>query len=277
MPFSTKIYTAATLLALPTTAVNAVELCHVANAGFLIKGESTSVLIDGLMEEDQYQGRFALPSTDHVRAMTEKTGDYENLSLVVSTHRHGDHFDPLATIKHLRATDGVTYAYPADAVASLEANGLNEAERERVTSVPDATLTDFKVSDVRVQTFDVDHGPNMPQNVGYRITVDGVSFFHTGDINASRAQLESAGVNALEVDALIMPFWFGLRNDEQMTTIKESWNAKMVIPTHFNPEPAPWMAQFGGLEGVQETVKSAFGKAEIITEEGKCIKVTASN
>lgn len=273
MPLPAKLITVATLLALPTTGASAVDLCHVANAGFLIKGKSASVLIDGLMEEDQYQGRFALPSMVHLKAMTEKNGDYENLSLVVSTHRHGDHFDPLATIKHLRATEGVTYAYPADAVAALDANGLNESEKERVVSVPDATLTDFKVGDIRVQTFDVDHGPNMPQNVGYRITVDDVSFFHTGDISASRAQLKGAGVNALEVDALIIPFWFGFRNDEQMTAITESWDAKMVIPTHFNPEPAAWMAQFGGLEGVQITVISQFEKAEIITEEGKCIKI----
>lgn len=259
--------------ALPTTASGAVELCHVANAGFLIKGKDASVLIDGLMEQDQYQGRFALPSSAHLNAMMGKTGDYENLSLVVSTHRHGDHFDPLATIKHMRATRNVKYAYPAEAVASLEANGLTSVEKERIISVADATQTDFKVGHVSVQTFDVDHGPNQPQNVGYRITVDGVSFFHTGDISASREQLADAGLNALEVDALIMPFWFGLQNPEQMQTIKESWNAKMVIPTHFSPEPAPWMEQFGGMSGVQNTVISSFDKAKIITEEGKCITV----
>jgi len=273
VPFPTRLITAATLLVLPTAASNAAELCHVANAGFLIKGSNASVLIDGLMEEDQYQGRFALPSDLNLKAMTEKTGDYENLSLVVSTHRHGDHFDPLATIKHLRATEDVSYAYPADAVAALEANGLTESEKNRVTAIPDATQTNFKVGEISVQTFDVDHGPNQPQNVGYRITVDGVSFFHTGDINASREQLSSAGLNDLPVDALIMPFWFGLRDPDQMKTVTESWNAKMVIPTHFNPEPAPWMAQFGGLSGVQDEVTGAFNKAEIVTEEGKCIKI----
>lgn len=268
-----KTLAAIAALTMPTAGAGAVELCHVANAGFLIKGKTASVMIDGLMEADQYQGRFALPSDQHLTAMMEKSGDYSNLALVVSTHRHGDHFDPIATIRHLRATTGVTYAYPADAVAALGANGLTSTERSRVISVPDATQTDFTVGDIGVQTFDVDHGPNMPQNVGYRITVDGVSFFHTGDINASREQLESAGLNALPVDVLIMPFWFGHQDPVQMKTIGESWNAKMVIPTHFNPKPAPWMAQFGGLAGVQDSVKKSFDKAEIITEEGKCIAV----
>jgi len=267
------IAAAISTMTLPQTGAGAVELCHVANAGFLIKGKNASVIVDGLMEEDQYQGRFALPSDDHLRAMMEKSGDYSNLALVVSTHRHGDHFDPLATIRHLRATKDVTYAYPADAVASLIAGGLTEAERDRVISVPDATQTDFSVKDIVVETFDVDHGPNMPQNVGYQIIVDGISVFHTGDINASREQLESAGVNVLPVDVLIMPFWFGHQDPDQQATIKQSWNAKMVIPTHFNPKPAPWMAQFGGMAGIQENVKKSFSKAEIITEEGKCIAV----
>lgn len=268
-----KTLAAMAVIAVPTAGAGAVELCHVANAGFLVKGKSASVLIDGLMEADQYQGRFALPSDQHLTAMTKKTGDYSNLALVVSTHRHGDHFDPLATIKHLRATTDVIYAYPADAVAALDANGLTGAEHDRVISVPDATQTNFSVDGIEVQTYDVDHGPNMPQNVGYRITVDEVSFFHTGDINASREQLQAAGLNALPVDALIMPFWFGHQDPIQMKTISESWNTKMVIPTHFNPKPAPWMAQFGGMAGVQESVKKSFANAEIIIEEGKCITV----
>ena len=273
MTSSTRLIAVVAAFSLPTSAAGAVELCHVANAGFLIKGSDAAVLVDGLMEEDQYQGRFALPSPSHIKAMLDKTDNYKNLSLVVSTHRHGDHFDPLATIKHLRATDGVTYAYSVDAVASLDANGLTDREHDRVIVVPDSTQTEFSVGNIEVQTFDIDHGPNMPQNIGYRITVDGVSVFHTGDINASRQQLESAGVNALPVDALIMPFWFGHQDPVQIATINQSWNAKMVIPTHFNPKPAPWMAQFGGLVGIKESVTKSFDKAEIITEEGKCVTI----
>lgn len=67
----------------------AVDLCHVANAGFLIKGETASVIIDGLMQEDHYDGRFALPSDTMVGAMMNQTGDFDNLRLVLSTHRHG--------------------------------------------------------------------------------------------------------------------------------------------------------------------------------------------
>ena len=262
-----------TAAAIQGTAASAVELCHIANAGFLIKGQNASVLLDGLMEEDQYNGRFALPSEDMLDDMMNKEGLFRHLSLVLATHRHGDHFDPKATIRNIRLTEGVRYAVPADAVATLETNGITAAERNRLSVIKDGPQSSFEHAGVLVQTFDVDHGPDMPQNVGYRVTVDDVSFFHTGDISASRSQLSGAGVNALPVDVLIMPFWFGFQNPEQRATIEASWAYKTVVPTHFNPRPAPWMQQFGGLKGVKKSLSEAFDSSIIITDEGKCVPI----
>ncbi len=248
----------------------AVELCHVANAGFLIKGDSVSVLIDGLMQEDHYDGRFALPSDKMFGDMMNKSGVFENLRLVLSTHRHGDHFDPKATIRHLRQTEDVQYAIPSDALPTLQANTLAANEVDRLVVIEDGPQSEFSYAGVQVQTYDVDHGPNQPQNVGYRITLDGVSFFHTGDISATREQLASAGVNAVPIDALIMPFWYGMGDIKQLQTVKESWQAGRIVATHFTPDPQPWMERFGGIEGIYKMVKDAHGNPLISTTEGEC-------
>lgn len=264
-------------LALPllllTPSVYAVDLCHVANAGFLIKGENASVLIDGLMVEDQYDGRFALPSDEMVGSMMAKSDLFENLAIVASTHRHGDHFDPKATLQNLRKTEGVRYAVPEDALPTLEANGMEDADRNRLFVVEDGPQNSFEHAGVLVETFDVDHGPSMPQNVGYRVTVDNVSFFHTGDINASRSQLSAAGVNALPVDVLIIPFWYGLQDPAQQQTMRDSWAYRRIAPTHFNPKPQPWMERFGGLEGVKTLVANTHEGALISTREGECTTI----
>lgn len=261
---------AATVALMATTSAAAVDVCHIANAGFLIKGEKTSVLIDGLMEEDAYEGRFALPSAETLKAMNERNGLFADLGLVLATHRHGDHFDAKATIRHLRMSEGVKYMVPADALPALDANGLTSEEKSRLFVIPDATNTDRAVNGARVETFDVEHGPNMPQNVGYRVTVDGVSFFHTGDISATREQLEAAGVNALKVDVLIMPFWYSHMDAEQLAAVRASWSADIVLPTHFNPQPQPWMVRFGGPEGIRASISENFNKTLYLTDEGAC-------
>lgn len=257
----------------PSTAV---ELCHIANAGFLIKGQAASVLIDGLMHEDQYDGRFALPSDDMFGDIINKTGLFDNLRLVLSTHRHGDHFDPRATVQHLRATDDVLFAVPEDALPALKANTLTGDEQGRVVLVPDGPQSQFEYGGILVQTYDVDHGPNMPQNVGYRVTVDGVSFFHTGDMSARREQLSAAGVNALPVDVLMLPFWYGMQDTAQQQSIKESWSAARIVPTHFNPRPQAWMNRYGGLEGVKKIINETHDNPLISTIEGECTQIAPS-
>lgn len=253
--------------------VKAVELCHIANAGFLVKGDQSSVLIDGLMIDDQYEGRFALPSEAMQKQMMDKTGLFNNLSVVVSTHKHGDHFDPKATVAHIRATKDVNYVLPADTKEALSANGLQLSEMSRIKFAIDGQQSRYQLGDVIVEVYDIDHGPNMPQNNGYRITVDGKTFFHTGDINTSREQLSDSGMNALEVDVLMIPFWYGLNDDEQRGTLEASWSYKHIVPTHFQATPAPWMEQFGGFDGLKQTVVKAYAHAYLIANEGECLPI----
>ena len=261
------------LLWTASSTTHATEICHIANAGFLIKGENTSVLIDGLMIEDQYQGRFALPSQTMQKQMVERSGLFSDLSVVASTHRHGDHFDPKATVAHLRANPTVHYILPADTLATLEANGLTNDEQSRITFAPDDMQSAYSFSDVTVEAYDIDHGPNMPQNVGYHITVDGKSVFHTGDINATWPQLSKAGMNALTVDALLIPFWFGLGDDDQRGVIDQSWSYGIIVPTHFSTQPAAWMEQFGGFGKLKEFTASAYENAIIVADEGMCAEI----
>lgn len=252
-----------------STPTLAVDVCHIANAGTLIKGENASVLIDGLIREDQYDGQFHLPSPDMQKAMFERTGLFENLKIVLTTHRHGDHFDANAIRQHMDDVDGVTYVMPEEAKNMLAALSPSEDQMKNVIGIPDAKQSALTVDGVLVEAYDIDHGPNQPQNTGYRVTIDGKHFFHTGDMSASREQLAEAGVNNLDVDGLIIVFWYGME-DERRAAISESWNAKTILPTHFGAKPAPWMEQFGGPDGLKDTIEKSYPNAVVHRTEGEC-------
>lgn len=269
MTFIRNTLLASATLAATSFNANAVEVCHIANAGALIKGANASVLIDGLIREDQYDGQFHLPSPAMQKAMFEKTGLFENLKLVITTHRHGDHFDAMATRQHMDETNDVQYVMPAEAVDAVKALNPSPEHMTRIRSVPDDTQIEWTIDDIRVEAYDVFHGPNQPHNTGYRITIDGKRFFHTGDISASREQLEAAGINELEVDGLLIVFWYGM-DEVRKAAMAESWNAKTILPNHFGAKPAPWMEQFGGPEGVQDMVENSYPNAVVHRREGEC-------
>lgn len=268
-----KIATSIAAVTMLSSASLATDLCHIANAGFLIKGNNASVMIDGLMIEDQYQGRFILPSSAMQQNMMDAKGLFGNLSVVVSTHKHGDHFDPKATVAHMRRNEKTNYVLPSDTQETLVANGLTADEMTRITFVPDNQHSQYNFGNIVIEAYDIDHGPNMPQNTGYRITVDGKSVFHTGDINTSRTQLSESGMNALPVDVLLIPFWFGFNDAEQRASLDASWNYNHIVPTHYQAQPAPWMDQFGGFDGLKEKVASEYENASILTNEGECMSI----
>ena len=195
-----------------------VLLCHVANAGFLIKGKSAKVILDGMTQRDDYNGSFFMPS-DETRSSLLNDPTI-NVSLV--THSHGDHFDAAITLQHLRANPKVKYVMPPEAFELLQAEGLTELEGNRVHAVYPALSGEPKTlvfEGVSVDVYQIDHGNGQPQNIGYGVTVDGFSLFHPGDISATREQLKAAGLNQKPTDVLLLPFWYGLGDEVQFNCL----------------------------------------------------------
>lgn len=238
-----------TLDAQAQEAEGGVKLCHIANAGFIAEGSDVAVLFDAARVTDEYDGNYAMPSPGLMADLTAGTGAFGKVKLALVSHRHNDHFDPAATLAHLRADRDVHYLMPPEAYGMLQAAGLTAEEESQVTSVlppwEGGPLT-YDIAGVAVEAYRVDHGPNRPQNIGFRVTIDGVSFFHTGDISASGESLRQAGLAHTPVDVMLLAFWYGLDSPEQSSVIADTWQIGTVVPMHIGPKDEAWMARFGG-------------------------------
>lgn len=247
-----------------------VKLCHIANAGFLAEAGESAVLFDAVMEKDHYDGRFALPSSETLSAMQAGKDAFEKVKLALVTHRHGDHFDAQATLNHLRMDQTVSYVMPPEAYQLLLGAGLGEPEKSRVHAIlPDWTdgPVKHKIGGVDLEIYRVDHGPNMPQNLGYRVKVGDKWVFHTGDINASAERLQDAGLNATNVDIMLMPFWYILEHDK---TIRKAWDISSMVPMHYHATPQPWMADLGGPEGLRTRTATLWPNSVRLDREMQC-------
>lgn len=257
----------------PAQAGDGVKLCHIANAGFLVEGREAAVVFDAARITDEYDGNYGLPSAGLMADLTAGTGAFSRVKLALVSHRHNDHFDAEATLAHLRGDADVRYLMPPEAHDMLKAAGLTEAEEARAMAVlppwEDGPL-EYEFDGVKLEAYRVDHGPDRPQNIGWRVTVDGVSFFHTGDINASGESLIKAGLEAVPVDVMLLAFWYGMNNPAQSKAILDSWQIGAVVPIHLAPGEKGWMKRFGGRDGYMKMVHGQWPGSVRLTEEMAC-------
>src|SRR5687768_3392502 len=77
----------------PATATSdGVTITFLANEGVMLSAGGKKVLIDGLFLK--YQSGFALPADSTQRALQSARPPFDNVDLILATHRHGDHFHP---------------------------------------------------------------------------------------------------------------------------------------------------------------------------------------
>lgn len=246
------------------------NVCHIANAGFLVSTNNTAIVVDAVMEKDSYEGRFSLPSPIVLANLQNAKDIFENVKVALVSHRHGDHFDPVASLKHLRSDKSVEYIMPPEAYQMLLSAGLTDANQKRVHSVLPGWKNgpvNITVNGIPIEVYRIDHGPDMPQNLGYRVMLGEKSFFHTGDINASAERLRDAGLDQTPVDVMLMPFWNIL---ERKGTIEQAWKIRTMVPMHYHAQPQAWMEQFGGPTGLRTKTESLWPGSIRLDQEMQC-------
>ena len=102
------------------------------------------------------------------------------------------------------------------------------------------------------------------------ITVGDKVFMLVGDMATIREDLIKAGIDKVEIDYLLMPFWY-LQRAGGIEMIKSTFNAKHIIPMHFALENSEWMIGMGGLKSVKEKAYSSFNNIIKLDQEMMCI------
>lgn len=147
------------------------------------------------------------------------------------SHIHGDHF----SLEHIKKLSPKRVYLNQECLETL---GEEELPFELVKIKKNQTI---RISpDIAVQTFNVDHGPNISaplvENFGFLITVDGTTIYFAGDMFYE----SGIDVNKLEVDYALIPigghYVFGPA--EAFKFVKNFKDIKKLIPMHYgyNPE-----------------------------------------
>lgn len=149
-----------------------------------------------------------------------------NAKLVFITHTHWDHLDE-KSIKNVKSAETL-FVCTQDAKVQLLKIGVEE--ENIIVIKPDVTLS---VADVRVETFPSynigkEFHPKKNGWVGYKITIDGVSYLICGDSDVTKE------LKKMSADVLFVPIGGTYTMDaKEAATLTNLMKPKLVVPMHY--------------------------------------------
>lgn len=244
------------------------QVTYLANEGFLVEGAGKRVLVDALFGEG-ISGYPALAAPVR-QALERGEGEWAGVTVALASHHHGDHFDPAAVERFLRANPRAVFVSTPQAVAKLEAIAGKDAFGERVRAVlpPPGKVHDLEIDGVTIRAMNLHHGPLEPpvENLGVIIELGDARLLHFGDTEAEmddfRPYLDALG----EVDVALLPFWF-LASEWRIELVRESLRPRCIAVAHV-PEPSASAAHFARWESyanLLRVIRTAFPQAHIPT------------
>jgi L-ascorbate metabolism protein UlaG (beta-lactamase superfamily) len=159
-----------------------INITYVANDGFLISANGTTILIDALFKNGF--GRYDVPSEQLRNAVTSGSGAFKKIDLYLVTHKHADHFYAPYVANFLKHHEECQLVSNSQVVGSLSSDsGLTRQLRLIVCDTSAEVDTIF--GGVILRIFRTRHigdssGTN-PMHFAFLVKMVNMTIFHTGD------------------------------------------------------------------------------------------------
>jgi L-ascorbate metabolism protein UlaG (beta-lactamase superfamily) len=215
-----------------------ITVTQLANEGVIVSDGETRIMIDGMVVEP-YSVYGGLPA-EAATLFEEASGAFDQVDLALASHRHHDHNQPRFACQFMERSEGTIF------VSSSQVLGLmREKCRQLVTTSPRIKQIDpqygdphrFTQGDANVTVFPLSHGTRKYakiQNYGHLIELGGMTMLHIGDAAMDPADFERAGLAQLEIDVVLIPFWY-FQPGPGASVIGQYMDAPVKIAVHIPP------------------------------------------
>ena len=226
---------------LPIPGAKTPSITYVGNEGVLISDGTKAVLIDGLHRE--YGPEYLFPPPELLSAMEQAKPPFDQVSVLLVSHVHGDHFHPESVGLHLRSNPKATLVSDAQKAADIARSfAAHESVRGQVhEATPEWKRSIlFEKEGIRVRLLGMKHGSDRfwwLKNLGHLVEIGGKKFFHFGDADTSDENFASFNLPAEKIDVAFVPYWF-LLSEEGRRIVRERIAARSVIAVHIPPRTA---------------------------------------
>lgn len=274
--FLLSLLAALAVLATPGNAeATGARLTYLANEGFLIEGGGKKVLVDAL-HHGGVEGYPALePETQ--RRLEAAEAPFADVDLVLASHHHADHFEPVAVGRHLLANPKAHFVSTEQAVEQLRTgfDDFSKIENRVHGAWPgEGETVEISVGGLDLTVLNLHHGRDRKppvQNLGLLFSVGGTTFLHVGDTQVTARDVAAYELSRKDVDVLLLPYWHLLGPEGRK--LRDAIDPGRVVAMHLPSEDAPagWFGRAGTLEGLREQLRALPG-VDVPVEPGKKIR-----
>jgi L-ascorbate metabolism protein UlaG (beta-lactamase superfamily) len=188
------------------------SITFLANEGVLLSSGGSQVLIDGLFQK--YETGYAVPAESTRDALAGAHPPFDEVDLILVTHRHGDHFHPGPVVSHLQANPRSTLLTSRQVIDSL--GGFLPARGELTTRLLARTMAPGAsrretVAGISVELLGLPHtGGGRHRHVehlGYIVELGGRRVLHVGDAEFTEATIAPFRLDTARIDVALLPYW----------------------------------------------------------------------
>jgi L-ascorbate metabolism protein UlaG (beta-lactamase superfamily) len=208
------------------SAYDGVRVNIINNAGFLVTVGDKRILIDAIYAG--FPGGILKPLLD-------SQPPFDGVDLILATHEHADHFDPQLVLHYLEKNPESVFVSTPNAVEAIAEIDSRVDARLIAIDLARGDKLDLSVAGIDLQAIHLSHGIPGLLNLGYLITIDGVTLFHTGDIDPDVVGVEDLmgyGLPGKAIDVAFVPDFLAVEQ-EYIAHIHEGIQPRHLIPMHF--------------------------------------------
>ena len=212
----------------------AVDVTYLANAGFLIRTQAKTILVDALFSEGL--GEYLTPLPELLKSMTTGQPPFDHVDLVLATHAHDDHVDSSTVAAHLAHNPEGILVGPESVIAPLASNASLQRQLRQVMPAASERIT-LTIHGVEITALKIQHD-NRPavQHVGFIVTVDNVKLLFLGDsVGWTLSELESYHLDQDKIDLAFLNFYGFWQSSSQRELVKEFIRPQRIVLTHIPP------------------------------------------
>jgi len=187
------------------------KITKIINAGVLIEGANSKVIVDGLVDKEI--NLWEALSASEIEKMKSENSIYENIDLLIITHEHEDHFSKDLTCEFLKIHKNTKLFTTKKVHELIKSSNLWEAKLDKqiISTTPSyRTMAFIVINGVKITYTHLIHDGEEYENVNQlciAVEIDGEKVLHLADAAPVKENFEKLPlVKDIDIALLNFPF-----------------------------------------------------------------------